>query len=86
MNEVATAFRPYQISLGFQLTVGTVVLEVSVLGETLTGNHISTLLADGGKHFAGYPMLESFGAFEFGGEDEGVKSRFVDEGGSLLSA
>ena len=37
MNEVATAFRPYQVGLGLQLTIGAVVLEVAVLGEALAG-------------------------------------------------
>ena len=31
-------------------------------------------LADAWEHFGGYPMLESFGAFGFGGEDERVES------------
>ena len=44
------------------------------------------MLADGKKNFAGYSMLEAFGTVEFRGEDEDVKSAFVDEGGSLFSA
>lgn len=38
-----------------------------------------------GEDFGGYPMLESFGTFGFGGEDEGIEAGLVDEGGLLLS-
>ena len=43
-------------------------------------------LPDAWEHFGGYPMLESFGAFEFGGEDERVETAFVDDDGLLVSA
>ncbi len=43
-------------------------------------------LADAWEHFGGYPMFESFGAFEFGGEDEDIEAGLVDEGGFLFSA
>jgi hypothetical protein len=42
-------------------------------------------LADAWEHFGGYPMLESYGTFGFGGEDEGIEAGLVDVGGLLLS-
>ena len=48
--------------------------------------HISSLLADAWEHFARYPMLEAFGAVEFGREDEGIEAGFVDVNHALNSA
>ena len=42
-------------------------------------HHVASLLADGWQHFAGDPMLESLGAIELGGKDEGIETGFVDE-------
>ena len=47
---------------------------------------VSSVLADGGKHFRGNPSFEPFGAFQFRGEDERVESAFVDDGHFLVSA
>ena len=43
-------------------------------------------LADAWEHFGGYPFAESFGAFEFGGEDEGIEAELVDVSHHLISA
>lgn len=36
-------------------------------------------LTDAWEYFGGYPMFESFGAFGFGREDEGIEAGLVDE-------
>ena len=47
---------------------------------------VSSVLADGRKHFAGHPSFESLGTLQLRREDEGIQSAFVDEDSPLLSA
>ena len=49
-------------------------------------HHVSTLLADGGKHLGGDPMFESLGTLQFGRKNEGVEAALVDEGSRFSSS
>ena len=56
-----------------------------LVGFFRTGYDVTAVLADARKHLGGYPMLESLGAIELRGEDEGIETGFVDEGGESFS-
>ena len=51
-----------------------------------TGHHISSLLAYGGQHLGGHPVLESARALELRTHDERVEAALVDEGHQLFFA
>ena len=65
----------------FQRTCHDVLLALARLHHQVTA-----LLADARKHLAGYPMLESLGAIELRGKDEGIEAGLVDEDGKLLTS
>ena len=56
---------------------------IRVVQHGIHGKH--TVFTDSRKNLAGYPALELLGIRHLAGEDETVKTRFVDDGGFLCS-